>query len=228
MAHPCWVVRSGSTAYGEALEIQRTLFTARRAGLTDDVLWLLEHPPTYTIGRRSGARQHLLLSEGVLAERGIRLFEVDRGGDITYHGPGQLIGYPVFDLNAHYQDAYRYLRDLEEVIIRVLGDYGVEAHRIDGLTGVWAEDEKIASIGVKISGWITMHGFALNVGPDVAPFDAIVPCGIRDRGVTSLARVSGRSVEMEEVVAGVIRHAAAVFRLETHMTTLERLMRRIG
>lgn len=209
--------------YGEAWTLQRELFDARLAGTIDDVLLLLEHPHTYTIGK-SGGEDHLLVNEQELAQRGITVYRIDRGGDITYHGPGQLVGYPIFDLNQHYRDAHRYLRDLEEVLIRTLADYGVEASRIPGLTGVWVRDEKIAAIGVKVSRWITMHGFAFNINTDLQLFSSIIPCGIVHKGVTSLARLLSRPLDLREVAGRVMMHTGTVFQLGTEEMTLRQLV----
>ncbi|HCQ02510.1 MAG TPA: lipoyl(octanoyl) transferase [Candidatus Latescibacteria bacterium] len=213
--------------YEESLTVQRSLFTARRAGLIDHVFMLLEHPPLYTIGRRYKARDHLLVSEDELASRGIPVYETDRGGDITYHGPGQLVGYPIFDLTAWYQDVFRYLRDLEEVIIRVVADYGIQAERIDGLTGVWVQNEKIAALGIKMSWWVTRHGFSLNVDPDLCMYDHIVPCGIFDKSVTSLSKILESRINMDQVSNHLIKHMASVFEIDFEKITLQQLMKRI-
>lgn len=214
-------------AYDAAWDLQRAIFAARRAGRIDDVVLFLEHPHTYTIGK-GGGETHLLVSEESLAAEGIPVYRIDRGGDITYHGPGQLVGYPVFDLNQHYRDVYRYLRDLEEILIRTVADYGVQAQRIPGLTGVWARDRKIAALGVKMSGWITMHGFALNVDPDLRRFDAIIPCGIAHKAVTSLARLLRRPVDMQDVVDRVVTHIETVFQVHTASVTLNQLQRMLS
>jgi lipoate-protein ligase B len=213
--------------YEESLTVQRSLFTARRAGLIDHVFMLLEHPPLYTIGRRYKARDHLLVSEDELTRRGIPVYETDRGGDITYHGPGQLVGYPIFDLTEWYQDVFRYLRDLEEVIIRVVADYGIQAERIDGLTGVWVQNEKIAALGIKMSWWVTRHGFSLNVDPDLSMYDHIIPCGIFDKSVTSLSKILESRINMDQVSNHLIKHMASVFEIDFEKITLQQLMKRI-
>ncbi len=223
----CWILQPGRMDYEESLTVQRSLFTARRAGLIDHVFMLLEHPPVYTIGRRYKARDHLLVSEDELASRGIPVYETDRGGDITYHGPGQLVGYPIFDLSAWYQDVFRYLRDLEEVIIRVVADYGIQAERIDGLTGVWVQNEKIAALGIKMSWWVTRHGFSLNVDPDLSMYDHIIPCGIFDKSVTSLSKILESRINMDQVSNHLIRHMASVFEIDFEKITLQQLMKRI-
>jgi lipoate-protein ligase B len=196
--------------YGEAWELQRRLAAARRAGQIDDVLILLEHPHVYTLGRRAD-EAHVLANASRLGEIGATLFRIDRGGDVTYHGPGQLVGYPILDLQGRGQDVHRYVEDLEETIIRTLADFGVEADRVAGYPGVWVGEKKIAAIGVKVARWVTSHGFALNVDPDLAYFDEIIPCGLHDRGVTSLARLLGRAVPSSDVTASLVRHFSAVF-----------------
>jgi lipoyl(octanoyl) transferase len=197
----------GVVPYGEALELQRSLVDERRAGVIGDTLLLLEHPHVITLGvRGDGGRSHLLASPETLAERGVQLHETGRGGDITYHGPGQLVGYPILDLKPDRCDVHRYVRDLEEVLIRTAADYGIEAGRIAGLTGVWVGSEKLAAIGVRIARWVTSHGFALNVTTNLDYFKLIVPCGISDRGITSLAQLLGREVEMTEVAIRAAGH----------------------
>jgi lipoyl(octanoyl) transferase len=178
----------------------------------DDVLLLVEHPHVLTLGvRGDGGRSHILASADTLNSRGVEVHETGRGGDITYHGPGQIVGYPIVDLQPDRCDVHRYVRDLEEVLIRTAADYGVSARRVDGLTGVWVGDEKLAAIGVRIARWVTSHGFALNVTTDLGYFDLIVPCGIAGRGVTSLARLLGRPVERTEVEDRIGRHFCDVF-----------------
>ena len=202
----------GVVPYGEALALQRSLVEERRAGLVGDTLLLLEHPHVITLGvRGDGGRSHLLASEETLAARGVEVHETGRGGDITYHGPGQLVGYPIFDLKPDRCDVHRYVRDLEEVLIRTAADFGVAAGRVQGLTGVWVGNEKLAAIGVRIARWVTSHGFALNVTTDLDYFKLIVPCGIADRGVTSLGRLSSRPVVMDEVRSRMVEHFANVF-----------------
>jgi lipoyl(octanoyl) transferase len=206
------VRRLGLMPYGEGLALQRSLVEERRAGVIGDTLLLLEHPHVITLGvRGDGGRSHLLAAAETLASRGVELHETGRGGDITYHGPGQLVGYPIFDLKPDRCDVHRYVRDLEDVLIRTASDYGIHAGRIDKLTGVWVGDEKLAAIGVRIARWITSHGFALNVTTDLDYFKLIVPCGIADRGVTSVSRVLGRRVDTSEVAARIIEHFAKVF-----------------
>ena len=211
-ARPLAVRRLGRLPYTEALALQRSLVEDRRAGRIPDTLLLVEHPHVLTLGvRGDGGRSHILATDEALAARGIEVHETGRGGDITYHGPGQLVGYPIIDLNPDRRDVHRYVRDLETVLIRTAADYGITAGRIDGLTGVWVGNEKLAAIGVRIARWITSHGFALNVTTDLDLFDLIVPCGIAGRGVTSLGRLLDRPVETAEVENRIIEHFAIVF-----------------
>ena len=211
------VRRLGLVPYLQALDLQADLVTARRAGEISDTLLLLEHPHVVTLG--SGTHDaNLLLSPAALDARGIELFETGRGGDVTYHGPGQLVGYPILDLKPDRCDLHRYLRDLESVLIATLADFGIAAGRKEGLTGVWTEDRKIAAIGVRVSsGWITSHGFALNVSTDLRYFDVIVPCGIRDYAVGSIEEELGTPVAMEIVQDAVAEHFTELFsRSSTH------------
>jgi len=194
------VRRLGVVGYAEALGVQEALVRERREGAVGDQLLLLEHPHVITLGS-SSSEEHVLVDAAERAERGIELFETGRGGDVTYHGPGQLVGYPILDLKPDRKDLHRYLRDIEQVLIDVLAELGLRAERADGYTGVWVDDRKVAAIGVRVSsGWITSHGFALNVRPDLSFFSTIVPCGIQDRAVTSLEELLGRPVEVEEVL----------------------------
>jgi lipoyl(octanoyl) transferase len=205
------VRRLGSVPYRGALALQESLAEGRRGGRLVDTLLLVEHPDVITIGARADdARVHILASAEALAARGIEVHETGRGGDVTYHGPGQLVGYPILDLKPDRCDVRRYVRDLEEVLIRVAADYGIEAARAPGLTGVWVGREKLAAIGVRISRWITSHGFAMNVSTDLRYFDLIVPCGIADRGVTSFARL-GCPASMSDVQERVVARFCEVF-----------------
>src|SRR5216683_7778358 len=175
--------RLGVVPYADALALQRALVEERRVDAIDDVLLLVEHPAVLTLGvRGDGGRSHILVTPETLAARGVEVHETGRGGDITYHGPGQIVGYPILDLSPDRCDVHRYVRDLEEVMIRTCADYGIDAGRVAGMTGAWVGDEKIGAIGVRIARWVTSHGFALNVSTDLAPFGMIVPCGIRGRG----------------------------------------------
>ena len=206
------VRRLGRVPYADALALQRSLVEDRRAGRVEDLLLLLEHPHVLTLGvRGDGGRSHILATPDALDSRGVEVHETGRGGDITYHGPGQIVGYPIINLQPDRCDVHRYVRDLEEVLIRTASDYGVEAGRVEGLTGVWVGREKLAAIGVRISRWVTSHGFAFNVSTNLEHFRLIVPCGISDRGVTSLERVSGRPVAIEEAEDALARRFADVF-----------------
>jgi lipoate-protein ligase B len=205
--------RLGVVPYADALEIQRALVEDRRANRVGDLLLFVEHPHVLTLGvRGDGGRSHILAPPEMLHARGIEIYETGRGGDITYHGPGQLVGYPIVDLKPDRCDVHRYVRDLEDVLIRTAADYGISARRIDGLTGVWVGDEKLAAIGVRISRWVTSHGFALNVATDLENFDLIVPCGIAGRGVTSLSRLLSRSIDLRDVQDRVASHFVDVFK----------------
>ena len=203
-------VNLGMTEYESCWNLQRKLFDLRLANATPDVLLLTEHQPVYTIGR-TGDPNHLLAGLPELKEKGIALFYNDRGGDITYHGPGQLVCYPILDLRNYYLDLHRYLRDLEQVIINVLGRFGLQGSRIEGYTGVWVGDEKICAIGIRSSRWVTMHGLALNVSTDLNYFSRIIPCGIFEKGITSIREILGRDVTMEEVTPHLLREFAGVF-----------------
>ena len=206
------VRRLGRVSYAAGVGLQQRLVQERKAGSIPDQLLLLEHPSVITLGVKTrNDRSNVLASDAVLSARGVEIYESGRGGDVTYHGPGQLVGYPILDLKPDRCDVHRYVRDLEDVLIRAAGAFGVEATRVQGLTGVWVGAEKLAAIGVRISRWITSHGFALNVGTDLAHFDLIVPCGIRERGVTSLERLLGRTVEPAAVEDAVVDAFGAVF-----------------
>jgi lipoyl(octanoyl) transferase len=208
------VRRLGRVPYADGLALQAELVGRRRAGEIPDTLLLLEHPHVITLGTGSHA-ENLLVDAAERERLGIELFEAGRGGDVTYHGPGQLVGYPILDLKPDRCDLHRYLRDLEEVLIRVLADFGLQGARRAGMTGVWVGDRKLAAIGVRVSsGWITSHGFALNVSTDLGYFDAIVPCGIREYGVGSISGELGIPVEMERVQDSVVGHFGDVFDLK--------------
>ncbi|HEX5473432.1 MAG TPA: lipoyl(octanoyl) transferase LipB [Vicinamibacterales bacterium] len=206
------VHRLGVVAYPDALDLQKRLVDERKAGRIEDQLLLLEHPPVITLGVKArNDRSHVLRTPEALAAIGVGLFETGRGGDVTYHGPGQLVGYPILDLKPDRCDVHRYVRDLEEVLIGTVAAFGINAGRIEGLTGVWVGNEKIAAIGVRISRWVTSHGFALNVEPNLAHFGLIVPCGITDRGVTSIRAQLGRAVPMDEVESVLVDVFGRVF-----------------
>ena len=204
------VVSLGRTRYKSAWDLQRAIFDLRAAGKISDVVLLNEHEHVYTIGK-TGDDNHLLASAGELKSTGADVFHIDRGGDITYHGPGQLVGYPVLKLDEYYSDVHRYLRDLEEVIMRTLSEFGIESRRDGDFTGVWVGSDKIAAIGVRVSHWVTMHGFALNVNTDLTYFDRIIPCGIFHKGVTSIERLLKKPVPVEEVIPVVARCFGDVF-----------------
>jgi len=204
------VVRLGRTTYAWCWNLQRCLLEGRLSGDAHDLLLLTEHESVYTIGT-AGGDDHLLAHEEELRGKRIPVYHSDRGGDITYHGPGQLVAYPILDLTRYYCDLHRYLRDLEEVVIRTVASYGLGARREPPLTGVWVGGRKICAIGVKTSRWMTMHGFALNISTDLSHFERIIPCGIRDRGVTSLSRELGRTIGMDEIMDKVVDHFGHVF-----------------
>ena len=194
------VRRLGRVSYADGLELQKQLVEQRRAGEIGDQLLLLEHPPVITLGVKSrNDRSHVVATADALAAEGVEVFETGRGGDVTYHGPGQLVGYPILDLKPDRCDVHKFVRDIEEVMIRTAAAFGVTASRVPGLTGAWVGDEKLAAIGVRIARWITSHGFAFNVNTSLNHFDLIVPCGIADRGVTSLEKLLGHAVPMHEV-----------------------------
>jgi lipoyl(octanoyl) transferase len=200
----------GRVEYGEAWALQRELAALRQAQSIGDTLLLLEHPPTVTVGRGAD-REHLLVSPESLAANGVSLYEVDRGGDVTYHGPGQLVGYPIFDLTNHGRDLHQFLRQMEAALIAMVGDYGIRARHFPPHTGVWVGDRKIAAIGIKVSRWITTHGFALNVTTPVEDFGSIVPCGIHEYGVTSLYEETGARVGLLDVAEKAVEHFGTEF-----------------
>jgi lipoyl(octanoyl) transferase len=204
------VRRLGRVRYADGLALQERLVGERKAGAIPDTLLLLEHDPVFTLGRNA-RHENVLVSGELLRARGFDVFEAGRGGDVTYHGPGQLVAYPILDLAPDRKDVHRYVRDLEEVMIRVCADYGLAAGRVEGRTGCWMGDAKIGAIGVRLSRWVTSHGLAFNVNADLAPFGLIVPCGIRDKGVTSLERLLGRKVPLGEVMDRLTAHFSAVF-----------------
>lgn len=227
MNHRSIIFRNlGTLDYKTAWDLQETLLqqgvAAKQEGRPGEIsnyLLFVEHPPVYTLGK-SGKMEHVLISEEEREEKGIEFFKINRGGDITFHGPGQIVGYPIIDLEQFYTDIGRYLRDLEEVIIRTLADYGIAAGRSAGETGVWIEpgvpgrERKICAMGVRCSRWITMHGFAFNINTDLDYFSYIVPCGIQNKNVTSLQHELGREVPLHEVQEKLLRHFAAVFGAE--------------
>ena len=242
---PCLTVDLGLIGYRDAYELQKRLVAARKAGAIEDTLLLCEHPHVITQGR-SGRREHLLASEHLLRQKGVEYFETSRGGDITYHGPGQLVGYPLLNLAAIRRDVVWYVRMLEEVMIRASAEFGVVAEREPGKTGVWvatakdkisplrtqsspraAEAEKLGAIGVHISRWVTSHGFAYNVSTDLRYFDLIIPCGIAGRKATSLEKLLGRAVDRDEAAANLARHFGDVFGVALQRTSRDALLQKL-
>lgn len=222
----CWLVDLGILPYAPACELQHSLVEARKARAIPDMLLLCEHPHVITLGRNA-KRQNLLAGNQLLGEMNAELNSTNRGGDITYHGPGQIVGYPILDLNEHRRDVRWYVGQLEEVMIRTTADFGIAAHRVEGQHGAWIDgpsgEEKLGAIGVHLSRWVTSHGFAYNVSTDLRYFDLIVPCGIADKRVTSLERALGRHVAIEEVRDRTIAHFAAVFGFDIKRTNSEEL-----
>lgn len=204
------------------VRIQNTLIEQKRAAQKgnpvkeprNDVLLFVEHPHVYTLGK-SGDFKNLLREENELSDLDAEFVKIDRGGDITYHGPGQIVGYPILDLDRHFTDMHKYLRLLEEVIIRVCAEYHLAAGRLDKVTGVWVNESKICAMGIKCSRWVTMHGFAFNVHPSLEYFDHIIPCGISDKQVTSLSEMTGQHISMEEVKKRILENFSHVFGVET-------------
>jgi len=218
----CRIVDLGLLGYREAWELQKRAVAARKAEAIEDLLLLCEHPHVITQGR-NGKREHLLASEHVLRQKGVEFHATDRGGDITYHGPGQIVGYPILNLGAIRRDVVWYVRMLEEAMIRGTAELGVAAERVAGKTGIWVHSEnreqKLAAIGVHISRWVTSHGFAYNVRTDLRYFELIVPCGIADCKATSLEKLLGRSVRSEEIRPRIAKHFGEVFGLELKETS---------
>ena len=192
----------------------------RKRGESDDVLLLLQHPPVLTLGRRAQS-SNIIASPEFLAKQGIEVFNVERGGDVTYHGPGQLVGYPILDLNHFKKDVSWYVSALAEVFVRLLADFGLSSQYRSDLPGVWIGEEKILAIGARIENWITYHGFAFNVSPDMQHWQLIVPCGIPDKGVTSLARALGREISVEAILPQVVQHFGDVFGVEMEQSPAE-------
>lgn len=233
----CFIVDVGLIGYADAWELQKRLVTARKNSAIGDVLLLCEHPHVITLGR-NGKREHLLASEQVLRQKGVEFHSSDRGGDITYHGPGQLVGYPILNLAAIRKDVVWYVRMLEEVMIRATAEFGITSERVTGKTGIWvrgtsdpnvpgATEEKLGAIGVHISRWVTSHGFAYNVSTDLRYFDLIVPCGIAGLKATSLEKILEHAVGRREAVQPVVRHFGEVFGLDMRETSREDLLARL-
>ena len=223
----CLITDLGLVSYSEALALQQRLAAARKSGLIDDVFLLCEHPHVITLGRNAN-RQNLLASEHVLRQKAVELHSTNRGGDVTYHGPGQIVGYPILNLARIKRDVGWYVRTLEEAMIRASADFGATAYRVPGKTGIWVQaggsEEKLAAIGVHISRWVTSHGFAYNVRTDLRYFDLIVPCGIADRKATSLEKLLARSVPLEEVKPRLTRHLTDLFSLTPCPTSSRELL----
>jgi lipoate-protein ligase B len=216
----CVMYQLGLVEYGEAYRLQKKLHRQRLKGDIPDTLLLLEHPPTVTIGR-SGSLENILVSREQLIQEGISLFFIGRGGDVTYHGPGQLVGYPIMDLSRRGKDIHRYVHALEEVLLRTLKDFSISATRDEGHAGVWVGKEEVAAIGLSIRRWVTMHGFALNVNPNLTHFSFINPCGFSDRKATSMSQILGREVDMEEVAKRLVAHFSDVFGKTMEMSSLK-------
>jgi len=230
VAKNCSIVDLGLMGYAEAWALQKRVVAARKAGAISDVLLFCEHPHVITLGR-NGKRDHLLASESVLRQKGVEFHETDRGGDITYHGPGQIVGYPILDLGGIRRDVHWYVRMLEEAMIRATADFEILAERVAGKTGIWVRgggadsgaEEKLGAIGVHISRWVTSHGFAYNVTTDLRYFDLIVPCGIAERKATSLEKLLGRNVGKREAAAVMTEKFGEVFGLEMNQAGREEL-----
>ncbi len=200
----------GFADYKEVWDLQKETHLNKQKGTSDDVVYIVEHNHVYTLGK-TGSRDHILISDEEMKHKGISYYEIDRGGDITYHGPGQLVVYPILDLNNYYKDTHRYLRELEETVILTLKDLGIEAHREEEFTGVWVGEEKICAIGIKVSRWITMHGIAFNINTDLGYFDKIIPCGIFHKGVTSVEKITGNKADIEKIKEIYIKNFNKVF-----------------
>ena len=211
----CRVFNLDTVGFAEASHLQSELIELRLAGRIPDVILFLQHPPVLTIGA-FGGEQNVIISQDVLKREGISIAHTDRGGDITYHGPGQLVGYLILDLKARGRDVHQYVHDLEEVVIRTLGDYSINAHRDPDYPGIWVGQEKICALGIRVVHWVTKHGFALNISNDLTPFSYINPCGITDRGTTSMQKVLGQKPKIGEVTNSIMRHFSAVFGINVH------------
>lgn len=200
----------GFTEYKEVWDLQRATHLEKQKGLSEDIVYTVEHDHVYTLGK-TGSRDHILISDEEMKTKGISYYEIDRGGDITYHGPGQLVVYPILDLNNYYKDTHRYLRALEETVILTLRELDIEAHREEEFTGVWVGEEKICAIGIKVTRWITMHGIAFNINTDLSYFDKIIPCGIFHKGVTSIEKLTGKRSDMAAVKKMYIKNFLKTF-----------------
>ena len=239
----CQIIDLGMIGYAEACALQKRIVTARKTDAIEDVLLLCEHPHVITLGRNA-KREHLLAAEHVLKQKGVELHATDRGGDITYHGPGQIVGYPILNLGEIRRDVVWYVRTLEEIMIRTTAEFGIQAVREPGKTGIWvdaaqsssalatrhsplATSEKLGAIGVHISRWVTSHGFAYNVSTDLRFFDLIVPCGIADRKATSLEKILGRNIERKEIAPHLVKHFGEVFGLEMKQASRRELLEKL-
>lgn len=200
----------GVIDYKDAWDLQKKLFNSRYQKEIDDTLLLLEHPHTYTLGKTAD-RKNLIAEDKFLDQNKISVYDIDRGGDITYHGPGQIVGYPIIDLTGWQEDTHKYLRALEEIIINTCAEYNITAGRNKEYTGVWVGDKKIAAIGIKVTRWITMHGFAFNVNTDLSLFDGIIPCGIKGKKVTSIQNELSRTIDVNEVKSIILKKFTEVF-----------------
>jgi lipoate-protein ligase B len=221
MKKEAWILNLDTVPYEKAFELQKRLVKMRSQEVINDILILLEHPPVFTVTRKA-TLDNILASPDELKGKGISVCKTNRGGDITYHGPGQLVGYPIMDLKDYGKDLHKYIRTIEEMIISLLMDYSISAHRDKIHPGVWVGNEKIAAIGIAVkSSWITMHGFALNINPDLNHYALIVPCGISDRGVTSLSKLLGKPISQKEVRQKLIQHYQDVFNVNTKNISLE-------
>lgn len=224
----CLVTKAGLVDYGKALELQEKIFQLKKQEeMEEDVVIFLQHPPTITVGKK-GSLNELSIKRRELDEKGILLYHIGRGGKITYHGPGQIVGYPILDLTNYGKDLHLYLRYLEEVIIGTLTEFNVLAQRKRGLTGVWVEDKKIASIGVQAKNWISMHGFAFNINCDLSYFNLIQPCGLKSQVMTSLAHLLQKDIRVGEVEERIISHFAKVFSVRIRPVSIQQLQRKIG
>jgi lipoyl(octanoyl) transferase len=226
----CLTVDWGLIGFAEAYALQKRVESARKNAAIEDVLLLCAHPPVITLGR-SGKRENLLASEAVLRQKGIGFHSTDRGGDITYHGPGQIVGYPILNLGAIRRDVAWYVRMLEEAMIRATAEFGIAAERVPGKTGIWVRagntEEKLAAIGVHLSRWVTSHGFAYNVSTDLRNFDLIVPCGIADRKATSLEKLLGRNIEEKQVAPRIRKHLGELLGLRMKEASREELLEKL-
>lgn len=217
----------GITGFKESWDLQKQINAIKQREDTTDIILTTQHRNVYTLGK-SGSKDHLLLSETLLMQNNIEYIETDRGGDLTYHGPGQLVCYPIFDLKHYYLDSHRFLRDLEKVIISTLKENDIQSYSDEEYTGVWVDNEKICAIGIKISKWITMHGLALNINNDLTYFDNIIPCGIIHRGVTSIQKVLNQNVPVESITKSCIKYFSEVFNRKIETKSLKELERILG